>query len=93
MKYLVRFDWQATRQGMLGGVNNEGISGQRTEFESLEASSWEEAKQIVGSRNEVQFRLDNPVHAFDGEYLTGVVLMEDKPAPWRYCSWNRPISA
>lgn len=89
MKYLVRFDWQATWQGWLGGLNNDNPIGQRTEFEPLEAQDWETAKRIVGSRNEVLIRLDKPVHPFDGEYLTGVVLMEDKPAPWRYCSWNR----
>ena len=92
MKYLVRFDWQATHQGRLGGLNHDNPAGQRTEFESLESRNWEEAKAIVGSRNEVVRRLDNPVHEFDGEFLTGVVLMEDKPAPWRYCSWNRKIS-
>jgi hypothetical protein len=89
MKFLIRFDWQATQAGFQGGLNNDNPFGQRTEFEPLEAKDWDEAKRVVGLRNEVRFKLNKPVHRFDGEYLTGIVVMEDKPAPFRMHSWNR----
>ena len=92
MKYLVRFDWQATPQGFRSGLNSEHPWGQRTEFEPLEAQNWESAKQSVRACNEVRHDLNKPVHPFDGEFLTSVVVMEDKPAPFRMHSWNRIFS-
>jgi hypothetical protein len=84
MKYLIRFDWQATREGIRGGLNT-----QHTDWEPFEADNWEAAKTIVGFRPEIS-RLIKPVHQFDGEYLMSIVVLEDKGYPFRMHSWNRP---
>ena len=84
MRALIRYDWSATEVGFYGGLDR-----QRAEFKFLKADSWEQAQEEVSKSKEVNYLLKRPIHPFDGEFLTAVVLMEDKPQPWRVCSWNR----
>lgn len=62
----IRYDWQAIRQGLAGGV-----SFQRTEW-SEDKVDWDET--VVEAREEAN-RKFKPIHNFDGEYLQGIVVV------------------
>ena len=86
MKYYIRYDWQATIQGMKGGLNTRGFTqfgerypkfGQRIDMQREENDlGWEKMKDKVREIARVEFG-ERDIHNFDGEYLSGIVLMED----------------
>lgn len=89
MKAKIRFDWQATREGIRGGLG--GRFGQRTEFSEQIEGEWDEMKAAARKIAESKFK---PVHQFDGEYLSGIVLVEDiRPdGSWRTCAFINPYA-
>lgn len=84
VKYKIRKDWQATRQGMLGGLNITEYNdmgnpyptfGQRTEFSDIKEDTWENA---VGEGRKLANQLLKNPHPYDGEYIQGIVVVEWK---------------
>lgn len=93
----IRYDWLATPNGYRGGLNNFGVTsygakypkfGQRTEFSELLTDTWENLKQKTREIAEIEFK---PIHPYDGEYISGLVLIEwhdDYKKPYRVCCFR-----
>lgn len=72
MTFKLRYDWQATREGMQGG-----LSFQSTEWEEFQSGSW---KNAIERAKEKLWRA-TPNDPFSPNKLQGCALMRKKNLP------------